>query len=411
VTVFLTVYPTTVKGDTVMRLTNVVVRNATPQEKPYKLVDGRGLYVLVNKAGKYFRWDYRFAGKRKTLALGVYPEISLKEAREKHEDLRRMLARDIDPMEIKKQKKAEIQAEVENTFEFVAREWFVKNNAVWTAKHADTIISRLQNNIFPWLGFVEVSAVTAPMLLEVLRRIEERGALETAHRVKQICGQVFRYAVATGRAERDPSFDLRGALAPTKSKSMATITDPKKIGVLMRAIDGYQGSIITRCALKFAPLTFVRPGELRHAEWTEFNLDEFEWKIPSEKMKMRTVHIVPLSLQAITVLKEIRPLTGNGKYVFPSLRSGGRPMSNNTILAALRSMGYTKEEMTGHGFRAMASTLLHEQGWSSDVIERQLAHRERNSVKAAYNHAQYLPERRKMMQVWADYLDSLRGKE
>jgi integrase len=411
VTVFLTVYPTTVKGDTVMRLTNVVVRNATPQEKPYKLVDGRGLYVLVNKAGKYFRWDYRFAGKRKTLALGVYPEISLKEAREKHEDLRRMLARDIDPMEIKKQKKAEIQAEVENTFEFVAREWFVKNNAVWTAKHADTIISRLQNNIFPWLGFVEVSAVTAPMLLEVLRRIEERGALETAHRVKQICGQVFRYAVATGRAERDPSFDLRGALAPTKSKSMATITDPKKIGVLMRAIDGYQGSIITRCALKFAPLTFVRPGELRHAEWTEINLDEFEWKIPSEKMKMRTVHIVPLSLQAITVLKEIRPLTGNGKYVFPSLRSGGRPMSNNTILAALRSMGYTKEEMTGHGFRAMASTLLHEQGWSSDVIERQLAHRERNSVKAAYNHAQYLPERRKMMQFWADYLDSLRGKE
>jgi integrase len=411
VTVFLTVYPTTVKGDTVMRLTNVVVRNATPQEKPYKLVDGRGLYVLVNKAGKYFRWDYRFAGKRKTLALGVYPEISLKEAREKHEDLRRMLARDIDPMEIKKQKKAEIQAEVENTFEFVAREWFVKNNAVWTAKHADTIISRLQNNIFPWLGFVEVSAVTAPMLLEVLRRIEERGALETAHRVKQICGQVFRYAVATGRAERDPSFDLRGALAPTKSKSMATITDPKKIGVLMRAIDGYQGSIITRCALKFAPLTFVRPGELRHAEWTEINLDEFEWKIPSEKMKMRTVHIVPLSLQAITVLKEIRPLTGNGKYVFPSLRSGGRPMSNNTILAALRSMGYTKEEMTGHGFRAMASTLLHEQGWSSDVIERQLAHRERNSVKAAYNHAQYLPERRKMMQVWADYLDSLREKK
>jgi integrase len=229
----------------------------------------------------------------------------LKEAREKHEDLRRLLARDIDPMEIKKQKKAEVQAEVENTFEFVAREWFVKNNSVWMAKHADTIISRLQNNIFPWLGTVEISAVTAPMLLEVLRRIEERGTLETAHRVKQICGQVFRYAIATGRAERDPSFDLRGALAPTKSKSMATITDPKKIGVLMRAIDGYQGSIITRCALKFAPLTFVRPGELRHAEWTEINLDEFEWKIPSEKMKMRTVHIVPLSLQAISVLKEL----------------------------------------------------------------------------------------------------------
>lgn len=393
-----------------MRLTNVVVLNAKPQDKPYKLIDGRGLYVLVNKAGKYFRWDYRFAGKRKTLALGVYPEISLKEAREKHEDLRRLLARDIDPMEMKKQKKAEVQAEVENSFEFVAREWFAKNKSVWTARHADTIISRLQNNIFPWLGAAEISAISAPMLLEALRRIEERGALETAHRVKQICGQVFRYAIATGRAERDPSFDLRGALAPTKSKSMATITDPQKIGILMRAIDGYQGSLITRCALKFAPLTFVRPGELRHAEWTEINFDESEWKIPLEKMKMRTVHIVPLSAQAIAILKEIQPLTGNGKYVFPSLRSGGRPMSNNTILVALRSMGYTKDEMTGHGFRAMASTLLHEQSWPSDVIERQLAHRERNSVKAAYNHAQYLPERRRMMQAWADYLESLRGK-
>ena len=393
-----------------MRLTNVVVLNAKPQDKPYKLIDGRGLYVLVNKAGKYFRWDYRFAGKRKTLALGVYPEISLKEAREKHEDLRRLLARDIDPMEMKKQKKAEVQAEVENSFEFVAREWFAKNKSVWTARHSDTIISRLQNNIFPWLGAAEISAISAPMLLEALRRIEERGALETAHRVKQICGQVFRYAIATGRAERDPSFDLRGALAPTKSKSMATITDPQKIGILMRAIDGYQGSLITRCALKFAPLTFVRPGELRHAEWTEINFDESEWKIPSEKMKMRTVHIVPLSAQAIAILKEIQPLTGNGKYVFPSLRSGGRPMSNNTILVALRSMGYTKDEMTGHGFRAMASTLLHEQSWPSDVIERQLAHRERNSVKAAYNHAQYLPERRRMMQAWADYLESLRGK-
>jgi len=393
-----------------MRLTNVVVLNAKPQDKPYKLVDGRGLYVLVNKAGKYFRWDYRFAGKRKTLALRVYPEISLKEAREKHEDLRRLLARDIDPMEMKKQKKAEVQAEVETSFEFVAREWFAKNKSVWTARHADTIISRLQNNIFPWLGAAEISAISGPMLLEALRRIEERGALETAHRVKQICGQVFRYAIATGRAERDPSFDLRGALAPTKSKSMATITDPKKIGILMRAIDGYQGSLITRCALKFAPLTFVRPGELRHAEWTEINFDESEWKIPSEKMKMRTVHIVPFSAQAIAILKEIQPLTGNGKYVFPSLRSGGRPMSNNTILVALRSMGYTKDEMTGHGFRAMASTLLHEQGWPSDVIERQLAHSERNSVKAAYNHAQYLPERRRMMQAWADYLESLRGK-
>jgi integrase len=380
-------------------------------DKPFKIADSRGLYVLVSKAGKYFRWDYRFAGKRKTLALGVYPDISLKDAREKHEDMRRLLARDIDPMEFKKQKKLEVYAEVKNAFETVAREWFIKNKSVWTEKHAETIINRLQNNVFPWLGKCDISALTAPMLLEVLRRIEDRGAHETAHRVKQICGQVFRYAIATGRAERDPSFDLRGALTPTRSKSMATITDPEKIGALMVAIDGYQGSIITRCALKLAPLTFVRPGELRHAEWSEINLDKAEWKIPAEKMKMRTTHIVPLSLQAITVLGEIKPLTGNSKYVFPSLRSGTRPMSNNTILAALRNMGYGKDEMTGHGFRAMASTILHEQGWPSDIIERQLAHAERNNIKAAYNHAQHLPERRRMMQKWADYLDSMKGNQ
>ena len=394
-----------------MSLTDTAVRNAKPMDKPFKIADSRGLYVLISKAGKYFRWDYRFAGKRKTLALGVYPDISLKEAREKHEDMRRLLARDIDPMEFKKQKKLEVHAEVKNAFETVAREWFIKNKSVWTEKHAETIISRLQNNIFPWLGKCDISALTAPMLLEVLRRIEDRGAHETAHRVKQICGQVFRYAIATGRAERDPSFDLGGALTPTRSKSMATITDPEKIGTLMVAIDGYQGSIITRCALKLAPLTFVRPGELRHAEWSEINLDKAEWKIPAEKMKMRTTHIVPLSLQAITVLGEIKPLTGNSKYVFPSLRSGTRPMSNNTILAALRNMGYGKDEMTGHGFRAMASTILHEQGWPSDIIERQLAHAERNNIKAAYNHAQHLPERRRMMQKWADYLDSLEGNQ
>ncbi len=394
-----------------MSLTDTAVRNAKPMDKPFKIADSRGLYVLISKAGKYFRWDYRFAGKRKTLALGVYPDISLKEAREKHEDMRRLLVRDIDPMEFKKQKKLEVHAEVKNAFETVAREWFIKNKSVWTEKHAETIISRLQNNIFPWLGKCDISALTAPMLLEVLRRIEDRGAHETAHRVKQICGQVFRYAIATGRAERDPSFDLRGALTPTRSKSMATITDPEKIGALMVAIDGYQGSVITRCALKLAPLTFVRPGELRHAEWSEINLDKAEWKIPAEKMKMRTTHIVPLSLQAITVLGEIKPLTGNSKYVFPSLRSGTRPMSNNTILAALRNMGYGKDEMTGHGFRAMASTILHEQGWPSDIIERQLAHAERNNIKAAYNHAQHLPERRRMMQKWADYLDSLKGNQ
>ncbi len=391
-----------------MPLTDTAIRNAKPEDKPYKLTDGRGLYLLVNKSGKYFRWDYRFAGKRKTLALGVYPDIRLKAAREKHEDLRRLLAQGIDPIEYKKQAKAQSLSETTNSFETVAREWFLKNKHVWTEKHAQTIISRLENNIFPWLGGKETSSITAPMLLESLRRIEDRGAVETAHRVKQICGQVFRYAIATGRGERDPSADLKGALPPTKPKHMATITSPDKIGELMRAIDGYQGNLITRCALKFAPLTFVRPGELRHAEWVEINIDEQVWKIPAEKMKMRSVHIVPLSRQAIVVLEEILPLTGDGKYVFPSLRTGSRPMSENTVLAALRRMGYAKEEMTGHGFRGMASTVLHEKGWSTDVIERQLAHAESNSVKAAYNHAQHLPERRKMMQWWADYLDDLK---
>lgn len=392
-----------------MPLTDSVIRNAKPKEKPYKLTDGRGLYLLVNKSGRYFRWDYRFGGKRKTLALGVYPDIKLKEVREKHEDLRRLLANNIDPMEYKKQVRAKIHTETINSFEAVAREWFIKNKPVWTEKHAQTIISRLENNIFPWLGDTATSSITAPMLLESLRRIEDRGAVETAHRVKQICGQVFRYAIATGRGERDPSADLKGALPPTKPKHMATITSPGKVGELMRAIDSYRGNLITRCALKFAPLTFVRPGELRHAEWDEINLDEAVWKIPAEKMKMRSVHIVPLSKQAISVLDEIKPLTGNGKYVFPSLRSGSRPMSDNTILAALRRMGYAKEEMTGHGFRGMSSTLLHEKGWATDVIERQLAHAESNSVKAAYNHAQHLPERKKMMQWWADYLDDLKN--
>ncbi len=392
-----------------MPITDTAIRNAKPKEKPYKLTDGRGLYLLVNKSGKYFRWDYRFAGKRKTLALGVYPDINLKKAREKHEDLRRLLAQDIDPMAYKKEVKDKLHAEVLHSFETVAREWFFKNKPVWTEKHAQTIISRLENNIFPWLGGKATSSITASMLLESLRRIEDRGAVETAHRVKQICGQVFRYAIATGRADRDPSGDLKGALPPTRPKNMAAITSPDKIGELMRAIEGYQGNLITRCALKMAPLTFVRPGELRHAEWEEINIDEAVWKIPAEKMKIKNVHIIPLSKQASHVFEEIRPLTGSGKYVFPSLRSGSRPMSDNTVLAALRRMGYSKEEMTGHGFRAMASTVLHEQGWSSDIIERQLAHTESNSVKAAYNHAQHLPGRRKMMQSWADYLDTLKN--
>lgn len=392
-----------------MPLTNTAILNAKPAEKPYKITDGRGLYLYVNKSGKYFRWDYRFEGKRKTMSLGVYPDVRLKEAREKHEDLRRVLARGVDPLGLKKAGKKEKEDVVKNSFESIAREWFVKNTPIWTEKHAKTIISRLENNIFPWLGKEDVSQITAPMLLEQLRRVEDRGAIETAHRVKSICGQVFRYAIAIGKAERDVSADLKGALPPTKPKSMATITDPKEVGVLLRVIDGYKGNIITRYALQFAPLTFVRPGELRHAEWKEFDLEKAVWKIPKEKMKKGDrPHIIPLSDQVLKILEEILPYTGDGKYVFPSLRTGSRPMSENTVLAAIRRLGYGKDEMTGHGFRGMASTLLHENGWHTDAIERQLAHVEGNSVKAAYNHAEHLVERKKMMQWWADYLDDLR---
>lgn len=388
-------------------LVDTVIKNARPKEKPYKLSDGRGLYVLVNQTGRYFRFDYRFQGKRKTLALGVYPDVSLSQARDRLVEARKLLADGIDPGEYRKAAKAKNDMLAVSRFEVVAREWFEKKRGQWVDSHAVTVISRLEGNVFPRLGARPISEITAPELLEVLRTIEARGAVELAHRVKQVCSQVFRYAIACGLAERDPSADLRGALASHKTKSMATITNPKQVGELLRAISGYQGHVATRCALQFAPLTFVRPGELRHAEWSEMNLDLAEWKIPAEKMKMKRPHIVPLSRQAVAVLREIEPLTGAGRYVFPSLRTGDRPMSENTILAALRRLGYSKDEMTGHGFRAMASTLLHEQGWKSDVIERQLAHVEKNSVKAAYNYAEHLPERREMMQAWADYLDGL----
>ena len=406
----MTVYLYTETGDTVMPLTNTAIRNAKLREKQYKLYDEKGLYLLIKPVGKYFRLDYRFLGKRKTLAIGVYPDVTLKKAREKRDDARRLLQNGIDPAQHRKETKAIQKQGADNCFEALAREWYTKNKHVWTKGHARTIIRRLELNIFPWLGSKPIASITAPELLAVLRRIEERGALESAHRVLQICGQVFRYAIATGRAERNPSADLRGALPPTKPKRMSTITNPDKIGELLRAIDGYAGHLVTRCALRLAPLVFVRPGELRKAEWAEIDLENAEWKIPADKMKGRIPHIVPLSSQAIEIFREIAPLTRNGRYVFPSLRTAQRPMSNNTVLAALRRLGYAKSEMSGHGFRSMASTVLHEQGWMSDVIERQLAHAERNSIKAAYNHAQHILERREMMQSWADYLDLLKNK-
>lgn len=391
-----------------MPLTDLEIRRAVWSGKNRKLSDSKGMYVLVTKAGKYFRYDYRFGGKRKTLALGVYPQTSLADARRKHSEARKLLEKDIDPSAFKKAKKIELIGKAENNFLTVALEWFEKHKNIWSEGHTKVVIRRLEKNVFPWLANRQIDSISAPEILKVLRRIEDRGAVETAHRVKQICSMIFRYAIATGRAERDPTADLRGALTPIKPRHMATITDPKEIGALLRAIDGYQGNIMTRCGLQLAALLFVRPGELRKAEWAEIDFEEALWKIPARKMKMRRPHIVPLPTQAIGVLKEMEPLTGGGKYVFPSLRSAKRPMSNNTLLAALRRMGYSKDEMTIHGFRAMASTILHEHGWASEIIERQLAHAEKNNVKAAYNHAEHLERRIEMMQYWANYLDKLR---
>lgn len=392
-------------------LTDTKVRTAKPGKKPQKIFDGGGLFLFVTPSGgKLWNFKYRFEGKEKKLSFGAYPDVSLAEARQRREQARSLLANGVDPSATRKAQKVAETQEIE-TFEVIAREWHAKFAPSWAASHAGKIIRRFELYVFPWIGSKPIKSITVQELLTVLRRIEAKGILETAHRTQQNCGRVFRYAVATGRAERDPSGDLRGALPPASGKHMATITDPKEIGGLLRAIADYQGSIVTRCALRFAPLVFVRPGELRQAEWKEINFDTMEWRIPAEKMKSSVPHIVPLSQQAVEVLQEIFPLTGQGRYVFPSPRTDTRPMSNNAVLAALRRMGYAKEEMSGHGFRSMASTLLNEQGWNRDAIERQLAHTERNSVRASYNYAEYLPERREMMQHWADYLNQLMNKK
>jgi integrase len=397
-----------------MPLTDVLIRSLKPENKLFRKFDGGGLYLEVSPAGgRWWRWKYRFGGKEKRLSLGIYPDVNLKAARDKRDACRKLLASGIDPAEARKAEKF-AQAGLE-TFEAITREWHTKFSKNWEKEYSDGMLRRFENDIFPWLGKRPIAKIEPPELLAVLRRIEGRGALETAHRAMQNCGQVFRYAVATGRAERDPTRDLAGALPPVKVKHHASITDPKQIGALLRATDTYEGSFITRCALQLAPLVFVRPGELRKAEWREFDLDKPEWRVPAERMKMKEQHIVPLSRQAVEILRELEPLTKRQHrsnvpcYLFPGARSPERPMSENTILAALRRMGYGKEEMTGHGFRSMASTVLHEQGWNHHAIERQLAHAERNSVSAAYNFAEHLPERRKMMQSWADYLDALKS--
>ena len=391
-----------------MPLTDVAIRKASPAEKPYKLADGEGLYLLVNGTGKYWRLNYRFAGKQKTLALGTYPDVGLADARERLKDARRLLANDTDPALAKKIQKAARREAAANSFEAIAREWYAKHSPGWAENHASKIIRRLERDVFPWLGSRPIAELTAPEVLATMRRIEGRGSLETAHRVLQSCGQVFRYAVATGRASRDPTGDLKGALPPVRGKHFAAITDPKAVGELLRAIDGFKGSFQVQCALRLAPLVFARPGELRKATWADIDFEDATWAFTATKTK--TPHIVPLSSQAVAILRELQPLSGHYGHVFPG-RDPKKPMSEAAVNAALRRMGYdTKEEMTGHGFRAMARTLLHEQlHFPPEVIEHQLAHTVPDALGKAYNRTKFLKARRDMMQAWADYLDKLKA--
>ncbi len=393
-----------------MALTDMKIRSAKPREKQYKLTDGDGLYLLVTPQGsKLWRFRYRIGGKEKLLALGSYPEVSLYEARQARDEARRMLRNNIDPSVEKRQRKLMSLTRQGETFGVIAMEWYERFKGQWAESHAEVTKRRLERELLPWLGHLPIREITATDLLSVLRRIEGRGILETAHRVRTVAGQVFRYAIATGRADRDPSRDLKGALPPPRERHLAAITDPKEVGALLRAIDGYRGHFVVRCALKLAPLVFVRPGELRHAEWSEIDLENAVWRIPAEKMKNRQPHLVPLSRQAVEILSELKPLTGTGRWVFPSLRSDERPMSENAVLAALRRLGYDKEEMCGHGWRATARTLLDEQLKENPaVIEAQLAHKVPDSLGRAYNRTTYLEERTRMMQRWADYLDELR---
>jgi len=398
-----------------MALSDAKVKAAKVPEgkKQIKLADGGGLYLLVKPSGKYWRLDYRFGDKRKTMAIGVYgntdSKVSLKDAREKREAAKKLLEQNIDPSQKKQQERRETRTKLQSvTFEGVAQEWMGKNKVKWVPDYAIRIQNWLNNDILPWIGSLPIDEIKAVDVLAVLRKAESRGTITTAHKLRSIIGQVFRYGVATARISSDPSRDLRGALTPKVVKHRATITDTKRIGELLRAMQGFEGTYVVRAALLLTPYLFVRPGELRQAEWSEVDLEKSEWRIPAEKMKMRSIHIVPLCKQAVEILADLKKLTGSGRYVFPSIRTAARPMSNNTVNATLRRLGYEKSEICAHGFRGMASTLLHEQGWKSDVIECQLAHLVGNDVKRAYNHAKYLPERTKMMQHWADYLDGLR---
>ena len=392
-----------------MPLTDTRIRSLKPSQKPTKYADGNGLYLYLSSSGKkLWRMAYSVGGKEKVLSFGEYPVVSLEKAREKRKEAKQLLSEGVDPGAHKKAVKEALLSESRDTFQNIAMEWHATRTLNFTDKHRGTVLYRLEKYIFPIVGHRHIAGMEAPDILAVVKPIEQKSQHETARRLLQVISQIFRYAIITGRAKRNPATDLHGALPPRNVTHRAALTEPEKVAQLLRDIDNYNGYFSIIHALQLAPLVFVRPGELRAAEWSEFNLATKEWRIPSSRMKMKQAHIVPLSKQALSILQALHPFSGGGKYLFPSIRTETRPISDATLLNALRRMGYAKDEMCTHGFRSIASTLLNELGYNRDWIERQLAHGERDEVRAAYNHAEYLPERRKMMQEWADYLSALR---
>lgn len=394
-----------------MLLSDMKIKGAKPKEKQYRLADGKGLYLLIlPNGGKYWHFRSKVGGKEKLMSFGTYPEITLAEAREKRDAARKQIANGIEPSGLRKaQKNARMEAEA-NSFEVIAREWHGKFLVDKSDSYREKMLANFERDVFPWIGKRPITDLKAPELLMMLRRIESRGSLETAHRTRSACSQVFRYAIATGRAERDYAADLKGALPPYKKGHHSAIIEPKQVATLLRAIDDFEGSFVVKCALRISPYVFVRPGELRKAEWSEIDLEAGEWSIPGDKMKMKQPHLVPLASQVIEILQELQPLTGHSKYVFPCHRSPLRPMSENALRVALRRMGYSNDEMTPHGFRAMARTILDEVlQVRPDYIEHQLAHAVKDPNGRAYNRTAHLAERKKMMKLWADYLDGLKA--
>jgi integrase len=383
-------------------LTDAKIGQSSPGDKPFRI------YLEVSPAGgKWWRWKYRFGGKEKRLSLGTYPDVSLKEARDRRDVARKLLSDGIDPAENRKAVKLARAEGAENSFEVVAREWFGKFSTGWADTHSDRIIRRLERDVFPWIGARPIAEVTSPELLAVVRRIEGR-TIETAHRALRSCGQVFRYGIATGRCQRDPAADLKGALPPAEKSNFAATLDPQRLGEILRAMDAYPGTLVVQSALRLAPLVFVRPGELRRAEWAQIDLDKAEWAFTLSKTDGK--HLVPLSTQAVAILRALHPLTGRGRFVFPGARSVKRPMSDAAVLVAMRAMEIGQDEMTGHGLRAVARTLLDETlGFRPDFVEHQLGHKVKDPNGRAYNRTSFISERRSMMQTWANYLDSLKA--